>query len=74
MIISGSIHVTADGIISFFFCVCLSNIPLYMYVPYFSLSIALLIDTGYFQVLAIVNCAAVSTRVHVSLRVMVFSR
>ena len=58
-----SICVVENGKISLFF---LANIPLYVY-PTFSLFIHLLLDTGYFHILAILNNAAVNIRVHLSL-------
>ena len=62
MIISRSIHVAANGIISFF--LWLSNIPLCI-CTISSLSSPLWMDIlGCFQVLAIVNSVAVSIRVH----------
>ena len=59
MIISGSIHVTANGIISFF--LCLSNIPLI-----FFMHSSIDGHLGCLHVLAIVNSAALKTGAHVS--------
>ena len=69
VIISRSIHVAANGIISFF--LWLSNIPLYI-----CTTSSLSIDDGHigsFHVLAIVNSAAVNIGVHVSFQITVFS-
>ena len=66
MIISWSIHVAANDIISCF--LWLSNIPLYMCVC-FSVDGHL----GCFQVLTIVNSAAISIGVQISFHAMVFS-
>ena len=78
MIISRSIHVVTNGVISFFSW--LSSIPLYvcttfhcMYVPR-PLYPLCCWHLGCFHVLAIVNSAAMSTGVHVSFQTMVFSR
>ena len=71
MIISRSIHVAANGIISTFLWL---NIPLYICTtPSLSISSA---DgqLGSFHVLAIVNSAAINTGVHVSFQIIVFSR
>ena len=71
--LSKSIHVVANGKISFFFlCVWLSIISLHMYTTA-SLSIHLLIKfLGGFHVLAIVYTAAMNTGVHVSFQIIVF--
>ena len=66
MIISRSIHVTANGIISFF--LWLSNIPFYICIT-FSLSIHL----GCLRILAIVNSPSVNIGVCVSFRTMFLS-
>ena len=60
VMISRSIHVAADGIISFF--LWLSNTPLYIHTT--ALSIPPLMDIN-FHVLATVNSVTVSTGVHV---------
>ena len=69
-IISGSIHVTANSIVSFFndWVIC----HVYMYHMFFIHSSA---DgqLGCFHVLDIVNSAAVDIGVHISLWIMVFS-
>ena len=68
MIISGSIHVGAHGIISL--SLWLNNIPLYIFFIHSSIDRHL----GCFCILAIVCSAAVDTEVHVSFPLMVFSR
>ena len=65
MIISKSIHVAANGIISYLFE--------YMHHILFIHS-SVDEHLGYFCVFAIVNSAAMNTGVHVSCRVMVFSK
>ena len=62
MIISVSIHVTADGIISF--SLWLSSIPLYICTTS-SLPIHPSVDIEVFYVLAVVNNAAMNIGVHV---------
>ena len=64
MIISRSIHVAANGIISFFFMTkyCFT---VYMYCTFFIHS-SVGGPTGFFKVLAIVSSATVNTGVHVS--------
>ena len=71
MIISGSIHVAANGIILFFFYGWVVFI-VYIYHIFFIHSF---VDRhfGYLSVLAIVNSAAVSIGVHVSFQIRVFS-
>ena len=71
MIISRSIHVAANGIISFFF-LWLSNIPLYIYHILFIYS-SVNGHLGCFDVLAIVNSAAVNIEIYVSFQIMVVS-
>ena len=73
MIISRSIHVAANGIISFF--LWLSNIPLYIYIYHiFFIHSSVNGHLGCFHVLAIVNSAAMNVGVYVSFQSMVFSR
>ena len=70
MIISGYIHVAANGIISLF--LWLSNISL----AYFIFLIHSFVNKhlGYFHVLAIVYSVIRNTRVHISFWIMDFSR
>ena len=80
MIISRSIHVAANGIISFFFrlssiplCVCMYvSIYLYIYI-YILYPFNCWWTLGCFHVLVIVNSATVNTGVHVSFQIIVFS-
>ena len=67
--ISRSIHVAANGIISFFFFMAEEYSIVYMYCIFFIQSSA---DghLGCFCVLAIVNNAAVNIEVHVSFQIM----
>ena len=70
MIISRSLHVAANGIISFFFYVQYSIV--YMYYIFFIQSSV----DGHFgccRILSIVNRAAVNNGVHVSFQILVFS-
>ena len=70
MTVSGSIHVAANGIISFFLWP--SNIPLYVYIYIFitsSLFIYLSMGTGCFHVLTVGNSAAMSSGVQVSFQI-----
>ena len=70
MIISGSMLVVANSTISFFF-LWLSNISLlYMYHIIFIYS-SVSEHLGCFYVLAIVNCAAMNTGVHVYFSILV---
>ena len=62
MIISRSIHVAANGIISFF--LWLSNIPLYRH-PTSSLSIHVSMGICYFRDLAIVTSAAMNIGMYI---------
>ena len=64
MIISGSIHVVANGIISLL--LLLSNVPSYVYTTcslFSHLSVGIQVASGCFQTLAIVNSASVTTGV-----------
>ena len=70
MIISRSIHVVANGIISFF--LWLSSIPLCRYTHLLHSSVSGYL--GCFHVLAIVNSAAINIVVHVSYWIRVSSR
>ena len=65
-----SIYIVENGKISPFFF--LADIPLCIYSS-FSLSIHLLPDTGYFNILAIVNNVAMNIRVHIFLWISVFA-
>ena len=70
MTISGSIHVSADGTVSFLFMAEYYSI-VYMY----HIFIHSCVDghLGCFHVLAIVNSAAMNIRMHASFQIMVFS-
>ena len=70
MIISGSIHVAVNGIISFLLMAESYSI-VYMYI--FLIHSSVNGHLGCFLVLTIVYSAAMNTRVHVSFQVMVFS-
>ena len=67
MIISRSICVAADGIISFFFMTEYYSIA-YVYHVFIHASV-----DGCFSVLAVVNSAAVNTGERVSFQIMIFS-
>ena len=71
IIISRSIHVAANSIILFFFMAEQYSI-VYMY-HFFFIHSSVDRHLACFHVLAIVNCAAVGTGVHVSFQIMVFS-
>ena len=68
-IISRSIHVATNGIISLF--LWLSNFPLYIWVT-IALSFSVNGPLGYFHVLAVVNSTATNTGVYVSFQIMFF--
>ena len=68
MTISRSVHVAANGIISFFY-----GLEYSMYICTTSLSIPLSMDLGCFHILIIVNSATVNIGVPVSFQIMVFS-
>jgi len=72
MIISRSIQVAANGIISFFFW-WLGNIPLYMFNHIFFIYSSVNEHLGCFHVLAIVNSAALNIGMHVSFWISFFS-
>ena len=72
MIISRSVCVVANGIISFF--LWLSNIPLYQINNIFFIHSSVDGHLGFFHVLAVVNSAAMNIEEHVSFRISVFSK
>ena len=72
MMISRSIYVAADGIVSLFFMAAWYSI-VYMSHIFFSHS-SVNGHLSCFYVLAVVNNALVNTEVHVYFRIMVFSR
>ena len=74
MIISRSIHVAANGIISFFYW--LNYTPLYKWSiikPHLHYRFIYQWTFMFFHVLAIVNFVAMNIRVHVSFHIMIFS-
>ena len=71
MIISRSIHIAANGIISFFFM--LSSIPLYIMYHIFFIHLSVDGHLCYFHVLAIVNSAVMNIEVRVSFQIRVLS-
>ena len=75
IISSKPIHVDANGKFSFFSW--LSSIPLYICTTYicwyiYTSSIHLLINTGFFHILATVNNAAVNIGAHIAFRISIF--
>ena len=69
MIISRSIHVVANGIISFFI---MGNSPLYICTTSFNSSVKR--HLNYFHFLDIVNSAAMNIEMHVTFKIIVLSR
>ena len=74
MIIPGSIHVAANGIISLFFMAELYSIVYINIYHIFFVHSSVDGRLGCFHVLAIVNSAAVNIVVHASFQIMVFCR
>ena len=72
VLISGSIHVAADGMISFFLMTESYSIYIYIYHVFFTHS-SVNGHLGYFHALATVNRAAVNIGRHVSFQIIIFS-
>ena len=71
MIISRSIHVAANGTISFFYVIDIPFISVYLYLSHLYSSVGEYL--GCLHVLAIVNNTAMNIGMHVSFPVMAFS-